>query len=203
MMTRRVYRAVVIGASAGGVDALLQILTHLPPDYALPVIIVQHLHPRQQGSALIYTFKCCALPVKEAEEKEPVVAGSIYVAPPNYHLLIEDDYTFSLSIDPQVKYTRPSIDVLFESAADAYGAQLVAVILSGANDDGADGLRRIKACGGLVVVQQPSTAEASYMPQAALSAVQSDHILYPSEIGKFLFSLGAAEQMPEAHRVEE
>ncbi len=191
-MNKNKYEAVVIGASAGGSAALAQLLPRLPPTFPLAVIIVRHLHPLQAGLPFAYQTRDWALPVKEADEKEPVRPGWIYFAPPNYHLLIESDRTFALSIDERVNYVRPSIDVLFESAAEVYGAGLVGVILSGANQDGAAGLRRIKERGGLAVVQDPATAEVALMPQAALAMAQIDYVLPPAEIGALLARCGAA-----------
>lgn len=185
------YRAIVVGASAGGFAALKSVLPALPAGYPLPVIVVQHLHPWQDGAALLYAAGCCPLQVKEAEEKEPIQAGTIYFAPPNYHLLIEDDETFALSIDEKVNYTRPSIDVLFESAAAVYGAQLVGVILSGGNQDGAAGLWAIKQHGGLAIVQDPACAEVVIMPRAAISATQVDYVLPLEQIGQVLCKLAA------------
>jgi two-component system chemotaxis response regulator CheB len=170
--------------------ALVQILPALPANYPLPVIIVQHLHPRQNAPAILHTCSACNLPLKEANEKQAIERGSIYYAPPNYHLLVEEDRTFSLSIDSRVHFTRPAIDPLFESAADAYGRSLIGVILSGANQDGAQGLERVKARGGLAVVQDPAMAEADVMPRAAIAATQVDHVLSPHEIGALLVALG-------------
>jgi two-component system chemotaxis response regulator CheB len=127
--------------------------------------------------------------VKEAEEKEPIRTGYVYFAPPNYHLLIEDDLTFALSIDAKVNYSRPSIDVLFESAVHVYGSQVVAIILTGANNDGAQGIRLVKAQGGLAIVQDPQTADSPFMPKAALEATPVDGVLSPREIGRFLLKI--------------
>ncbi|MBN1876767.1 MAG: chemotaxis protein CheB, partial [Anaerolineae bacterium] len=137
------YQAIVIGVSAGGTTALKQLLPVFPRTYPLPLIIVQHLHPQQDKTLIELYNNLSALTVKEADEKEPIRPGYAYFAPPNYHLLIEDDKTFSLSIDEKVNYARPAIDVLFESAVDVYGPHLIGVILTGANNDGAAGLRRI------------------------------------------------------------
>jgi len=183
------YRAVVIGASAGGTVALQKILPFLPAGFPLPVVIAQHLHPLQDGAAIVHYSGGCELVVKDVEEKESVRPGFVYFAPPNYHLLIEDDNTFSLSVDEKVHFTRPSIDVLFESAADAYGVNLVGIILSGANQDGAAGLLRIKQSGGLTVVQDPQDAEVNYMPKAAIEVANPDHILTAEGICKFLIEL--------------
>lgn len=183
------YKAVVIGASAGGTVALQKILSALPAKFPLPIVIAQHLHPLQEGAAIIHYAGGSALNVKDADEKESVRAGFVYFAPPNYHLLIEDDHTFSLSIDPKVHFTRPSVDVLFESAADAYGASLIGIVLSGANQDGAAGLLRIKQRGGLTIAQDPQDAEVSYMPKAAIETASPDRVLPAAEICKYLVEL--------------
>jgi len=183
------YRAVVIGASAGGTAALQKILPFLPAEFPLPVVIAQHLHPLQEGAAIVYYHGGSALTIKDADEKEQVRPGFVYFAPPNYHLLIEDDFSFSLSIDEKVHFTRPSIDVLFESAADVYGAGLIGIVLSGANQDGAAGLLRIKNRGGLTIVQDPQDAEVGYMPKAAMEAANPSHVLTAEGIRKFLIDL--------------
>jgi two-component system chemotaxis response regulator CheB len=168
--------AIVVGASAGAVDALLQILPSLPPAFPIPVLIVVHLPPTASVSLALVLSAHCRIPVKEAEDKEPIQAGTIYVAPPNYHLLVEPSRKLSLSMDEPVLFSRPSIDVLFESAADSYGTSVAGVILTGANSDGARGLRAIAAARGTVLVQEPASAEASAMPQAALEACPTAHV---------------------------
>jgi two-component system chemotaxis response regulator CheB len=183
------YRAVVIGASAGGIHAIKAIITALPRDFQLPVVIVQHLSPISDNYWITLMDGMSLLTVKEADEKEKIRKGTIYIAPPNYHLLIERDETFSLSVDPKVNYARPSIDVLFESAADAYTTQLIGVVLTGANNDGALGLRRIKEQGGLAIVQDPRTAESSSMPEAAIAATPVDYILPLEEIIQLLATI--------------
>ena len=188
-MTYR-FDAIVIGGSAGAMTALATLLPYFPEEYPLPVIIVLHLHPRQDRYFLEHFDKLCVLRVKEANEKEDVQAGYVYFAPPNYHLLIESNRTFSLSIEEKVNFSRPSIDVLFESAANVYGPRLAAIILTGANNDGAEGLRLIKEKGGLAIVQDPQSAESSYMPGAALQAVQPDFVLGLAEIGRWLAEAG-------------
>jgi two-component system chemotaxis response regulator CheB len=187
---KRKYKAVVMGSSAGGLAVLARILSVFPPDFRVPLIVVQHLHPRQGEFYIQYLNGRTALTVKEADEKEDIVGGYVYFAPPNYHLLIEEDETFSLSSDEKVNYSRPSIDVLFESAAETYGSALAGVILTGANNDGASGLNLIKKNGGLTVVQEPCSAESPYMPRAALELVDADYILSPEEIGTVLVTLG-------------
>ncbi len=183
------YQIIVIGGSAGAMAALSKLLPVFPAGYPLPIVIAQHLHPWQDDYHLEHFGDQCALTVKEAGDKEAIQAGHIYFAPPNYHLLINDDKTFSLSVDDKVNYARPSIDVLFESAADVYSPWLVGVILTGANNDGAEGMRLIKEKGGLTIVQDPKTAESSYMPKAAMEATQVDHVLPLSEIGKLLLQI--------------
>lgn len=163
-------RALVVGGSAGAVGALFRILPSLPEDFPLPVIIVVHLPPDGENLLPSLLDKRCQIAVKEAEDKEPIRPGTAFVAPPNYHLLVEPDFLLSLSQEEPVLYSRPSIDVLFESAADAYGDAVAGLILTGASADGARGLRALSDAGGRAYVQNPATAEASLMPQAALDA---------------------------------
>jgi two-component system, chemotaxis family, protein-glutamate methylesterase/glutaminase len=178
--------AVVIGASAGALESLSIILPALPAQSTLPFMIVVHLPPdRRSVIADIFRAKC-SVPVQEAEDKEPITDGTIYFAPSNYHLLIEADRTLSLSNDEPVLYSRPSIDVLFESAADAYGSALVAIVLSGSNHDGAAGLKAVVAAGGLGIVQRPDAAFASAMPEAAKAMSPSAQVLSLDEIAAYL-----------------
>ena len=161
--------AVVIGASAGGVEALAALLPALPPDSRAAIFIVLHL-PRDKPSLLVEIFAPkCALPVREAQDKEPVAPGTVYFAPSNYHLLVDRGPQTALSADDLVNHSRPSVDVLFESAADIYGNRLAGIILTGANEDGSVGLAAIHDRGGITVVQQPETAHS---PQMALSALK-------------------------------
>jgi two-component system chemotaxis response regulator CheB len=162
--------AVVIGGSAGAVASLSRILPSLPPDYPLPILIAVHVPVEKQSSIATLFQATCRLAVKEAEDKEPILRGTVYFAPPDYHLLVERDRHLSLSTDKPVNYSRPSIDVLFESAADAYRRSLLAVVLSGANLDGAQGCRAVCEAGGMALVQTPESAEARAMPEAALAA---------------------------------
>jgi len=167
-MSHVAARAVVIGASAGAVEALSHILPALPADYPLPILIVVHIPPdRKNMLAPLFQAKC-RMVVREAEDKEPALGGVIYFAPPDYHLLVETEGTLSLSTDDLVLYSRPSIDVLFESAADAFGAALVGVVLTGANEDGAKGLKAIADAGGTALVEDPLSAYVNTMPIAAL-----------------------------------
>jgi two-component system chemotaxis response regulator CheB len=168
------YEAVVIGASAGGLEALKTILPALPPSFALPIAIVQHIGEHSGDFMVEYLNTISHITVKEAEDKEPLRAAHAYFAPAGYHLLIEADHIFSLTIDSRVNYSCPSIDVLFESAADAFAASLIGIVLTGANSDGSHGLQRITARSGLAIVQNPDNAQADCMPKAALAATHVD-----------------------------
>src|ERR1700761_4480588 len=159
---------IVIGASAGGVQALSELLPALPAESKTAVFVVLHL-PRDRPSLLVEVFSHkCLLTVREAQDKEPVGPGTVYFAPPNYHLLVDAGPQLSLSADDLVHHSRPSIDVLFESAVDVYGARLLGIVLTGANDDGAEGLAAIHAAGGITVIQQPDSAQAKQMVVSAL-----------------------------------
>ena len=183
------YEAIVIGVSAGGIMTLNTILRHLPSDFALSIIIVQHQHPHSDAFIAEFLDNRCSLTVKQADEKEIIMPGKIYIAPPNYHLMIEEDRTFSLTIDKRVHYARPSIDILFETAADVFNEKLVGIILTGANDDGSRGLKKIKESGGLTIVQDPDTAEIDTMPKAAIASTKIDYILPLEKIGPFICTL--------------
>ena len=175
-------RALVVGASAGAVDALSALLPAVPKDARIPLVVVVHLPPNR-ASLLPELFATrCAVRVCEPLDKEPMSPGTIWFAPPNYHLLLELDACFSLSIDEPLNFSRPSIDVLFESAADALGRKLCAIVLTGANEDGARGARVVRERGGLVVVQDPSTAVASDMPRAAISRANPQFVATLPEI---------------------
>ena len=181
--------AVVIGASAGGIEALGQLLPALPARMRQPVLIVQHL-PRDRPSLLVDIFAPrCALRVQEAEDKEPIVAGTIYFAPPDYHLLVDHGPSLALSADALINFSRPSIDVLFESAADVYGSHLLGLILSGANDDGSIGLAAVHRAGGITAVQAPNTATVPTMPAAAMKKTPVDFVLPLDQITGLLKAL--------------
>jgi two-component system, chemotaxis family, protein-glutamate methylesterase/glutaminase len=181
--------AVVIGASTGGVEALNEILPALPATFRPAVLIVLHL-PRERPSLLVEIYeKRCALPVREADDKEPVEPGTVYFAPPDYHMLVEKSRQIALSTDEPVHFSRPSIDVLFESAADVYGERLLGIILTGANEDGAAGLHAIHRAGGVTVVQQPDSAKVPLMVVSALQRNPADFILSLPEIGELLKGL--------------
>ncbi len=183
------YEAVVIGVSMGGLSALKRILGPLPASFPLPIIVVQHIGATSDSLWVSMLNNMTALTVKEAEEKELALPGYVYVAPANYHLLIEKNRTFSLSADAKVNYARPSVDVLFDSAADAFRHQLIGIVLTGANHDGAQGLKNIQDCGGLPVVQDPETAEAATMPKYAIAATKTTHVLSIEKIVDLLIQL--------------
>lgn len=175
--TQRNFRAVVIGVSTGGVQALSSLLGHLPAHFPVPILIVQHIGAETGDGLARLLNRHSALRVKEADEQDELIPGTVFLAPANYHLLVEAGGTLSLSADAPVSYARPSVDVLFESAAEAFGAQLIGIILTGANFDGSRGLARIKQKGGIAIVQDPADAEAAQMPQAALAATSVDHVV--------------------------
>lgn len=183
------YQALVIGASLGGMQVIRSLLLALPADYALPVIVVQHVSDSSKGALADFLDRQCRIRVKEAEEKEPIRAATVYLAPANYHLLVERDRSFTLTVDERVNYARPAIDVLFETAADCYRAGLVGVLLTGANADGARGLQHIRERGGLAVVQDPLTAESPVMPRAGIHLAQPQQVLGPEGIERLLLSL--------------
>jgi two-component system, chemotaxis family, protein-glutamate methylesterase/glutaminase len=183
--------AVVIGASAGALDVLSNLLPGLPADYRLPILIVVHLPPDKTSLLAQLLRARCAIRVREAEDKEPIEPGVAYFAPPDYHLLVEQDKRLSLSDDEPVLFSRPSIDVLFESAADAYGDGLIGVVLTGANSDGANGLKAVVEAGGVAVVQSPKGAYAVAMPEAAIAACPDARVLPVNEIAAYLREVGA------------
>lgn len=181
--------ALVIGGSAGSLEVLLKILPGLSSTLPFPIIIVLH---RKSGKDNILPDLLGAktkLRVKELEEKEKIESSTIYVAPPDYHLLFENDKSFALDSSEKVNFSRPSIDVSYESASDVFGRNLAALLLSGANSDGSAGLKYIKKTGGLVMVQAPETAVVSFMPEAALELVQPDAVLTPDEMPAYINNL--------------
>jgi two-component system, chemotaxis family, protein-glutamate methylesterase/glutaminase len=178
----------VVGSSAGGLRAVSTLLSGIPADFAAAVVVAQHRSVASSDALARLLQASSPLPVREAEDKDPLTPGQVYLAPPDYHLLV-DRNALSLSVTDRVQYSRPSIDVLFESAADSYGSHVVAVVLTGANADGAKGLARVHAAGGVTVVQDPETAESAAMPQAALATGAADKVLPLSEIATFLVHL--------------
>jgi two-component system chemotaxis response regulator CheB len=189
---------IAVGASWGGLKALRAIAHGLPAHFRVPITFVQH---RSKESAALRDLlqDCTSLIVCEVEDKQPIMGGYVYLAPPDYHLLVDGD-EFSLSVDEPVRYSRPSIDVFFESAAERFGPEAVGVVLTGANEDGAEGLRQITARGGLGIVQDPRTAESAIMPRAALKAVPTAHALPLERIAPYLVSLTAGGESPRARR---
>ncbi len=175
------YEALLIGGSAGSVEAVLELLPLLPASLPLAIVLVLH---RRTGESLLPNLlrHKTAWQVKEADEKETLRTGTIYVAPADYHLLIEKDKSFSLDYSEKINYSRPSIDVTFEAAADVYGRAVMALLLSGANHDGTVGLQKIKEGGGFVMVQDPDEASVRYMPQYALTQLTADSVVKISEV---------------------
>jgi len=190
------YEAIVIGVSSGGMNALKFISSALPADFSIPIIIVQHVSARSDNEWIKLLNKKSNLTIKEADEKEKIETGNVYIAPANYHLMIENDKTFSLTIDEYVNFARPSIDVLFESAAEAYKDKLIGVVLTGSNNDGSKGIKRIKELGGMAIIQDPETAESPIMPASVIAAclsgrqaVQPDYILSLEKIVQLLIKI--------------
>lgn len=183
------YEAIVIGVSSGGLNAMKIMFSLLPKDFNTSIIIVQHIGAHSDNQWIKLLNDKSNLFIKEADEKEIIEKGNVYIAPPNYHLLIEKDKTFSLTIDERINYARPSIDVLFESAAEAYKDKLIGVILTGSNNDGTKGIKRIQEYGGLSIIQDPKTAESAYMPASAIAAIKPDYILSLEDIIKLLIKI--------------
>lgn len=187
------YEAVVIGVSSGGMQAMKVLFPQLPKDFPVPIIVVQHIGAHSDSVWISILNKECKLTIKEADEKEAIKKGHIYIAPPNYHLLVEKDKTFSLSTEGRVNYARPAIDVLFETAAEAYNDTLIGVILTGSNHDGTLGMKRIKQCGGMTIAENPATAFSSYMPECAIKTMQPKHIVQLENIVELLINITTPE----------
>ena len=183
------YEAIVIGVSSGGMNAMKVMFSLLPMGFNTPIIIVQHLGAHSDNQLIKLLNDKSNLSIKEADEKEKIENGKVYIAPPNYHLMIERDKTFSLSVDEPVYYARPSIDILFESAAEAYRDKLIGVILTGSNSDGTVGFKKINEYEGLTIAQDPKTAESAYMPASAIAAIKPDYILSLEDIIKLLIKI--------------
>ena len=179
------FEIVVVGASSGGLKAVQTLLGGLPSEFPLPLAIVQHRGPNAESGLCEYLNRHSNLPVIEPEDKDEILPGHTYLAPRDYHLIV-DKGSFALSVDPPVSFARPSIDVLFESAADEYQARVIGVILTGSNHDGARGLARIKERGGFVLVEDPQSANFQRMPQAAIDETQVDRVLPLEDIAPFL-----------------
>ncbi|MEO7444636.1 MAG: chemotaxis protein CheB [Ferruginibacter sp.] len=178
--------ACIIGGSAGSLDILLEIIDAIPPDCKYIFIII--IHRKKDGESVLRSLLQARtkLPVIEVEDKDPILPGRIYLATPDYHLLLEKESYFSLDYSEKVHFSRPSIDVSFESAALCCGEATVGILLSGANEDGASGLKLIQQCGGKTIVQDPDFSDASYMPQKALDIIKPDAILRPGNVKEVL-----------------
>lgn len=188
-MNERSIKAIVIGTSAGGIDALMTILPRLPASFRLPIAVVVHLAKERQSRLAEVFRNHMAIPVHEAADKEDIRSGTLYFAPTDYHLSVESDYSFSLSGEPPLHFSRPAIDMLMESAAATYGAGLVGILLTGANSDGAKGMQTIQQYGGITIVQDPHEAQIATMPQSAINIMQPDFILPLAEIHTLLLHL--------------
>lgn len=199
-MTSPLYEIAVVGTSWGGLAALRELVAALPKDLTMPVVLIQHRHKQSDNALPRFLQDRTQLRVCEVEDKAPIEPGSVYVAPPDYHLLIEREY-FTLSVEEPIRYSRPSIDLTFSSAADTFGAKAIGAVLTGANADGAEGLRRIASRGGLALVQEPATAESPTMPAAALKAVPNARVMTIAQIGALIGELGAMREDPRAARV--
>jgi len=184
-------KLLLIGGSAGSLQVMFSLLTALGNDFPVPVLVVLHRNSAFDSSLEELFFSRTALVTKEVEEKEVPAAGTVYLCPADYHVLVESDHSFSLDYSERVHFSRPSIDVAFKSAADIYGAGTIAVLLSGGNADGAEGLAYVKERGGVTVVQDPMSAEVPYMPQQAITRMHPDHILPAEEISAFIRGLAA------------
>lgn len=179
----------MIGGSSGSLDVILKFLPKLKAPLSFPIILVLHRKSMPDSVlADLFSYKT-EIRVKEIEDKEPVTDDAIFIAPPDYHLLIEKGNLFSLDVSEKINYSRPSIDVTFESAAERYGSSLVCILLSGSSVDGVEGLRKVKSIGGMAVVQDPSTAESPYMPTQAISEGQADKIIKADDLADFINSL--------------
>lgn len=183
------YRLVVMGGSAGSLDAILSIVTRLPADTRAAFVIVVHRKNSQDSILENLLSTRSNMKVKEVEDKESILPNFIYIAPADYHLLIEDRQTFSLDSSEKVHYSRPSIDVTLESAVTVFGADIIAVLLSGANADGSEGLKQVKEAGGFVIVQDPLSAQVNYMPQHALNKVAPQVVAHADAIADLLTNL--------------
>lgn len=183
---KRDLKVVVIGGSAGSLSVLFEIFPALSPDLNTTIILVLHRKNSADSALSDLLATKTVIPTKEVEDKDPILPGNIYLAPADYHLLIEKDYTFSLDYSEKINFSRPSLDVTFESAADVFGPSLTAILLSGANEDGTAGLTTVKQSGGFIVAQKPETAQMPFMPQYAIAHTDIDMVLDVKEITDFI-----------------
>ena len=181
--------ALLIGGSAGSLEVILKLLPGLNPALPFPVVIILHRKPGKDDILTNLLASRTKMVVKEVEEKEEMLPSTLYIAPPNYHLLIENDHTFSLDASEKVNFSRPSIDVSFESAAEVFKENLVCLLLSGANSDGTAGLKTVKEYGGMALVQNPASAVVSFMPESAIANVEVDAVLKSSEMSEYINNL--------------
>jgi two-component system chemotaxis response regulator CheB len=180
------YDAIVIGVSAGGLNALIKIFSSIRKDLQVPIIVTQHLHPSDKSDLPDILNSKSRVKVMEVSDNMKIIPNQIYIGPPDHHLLINENKAFSLSKDAKLKHSRPSIDLMFNSASMVYGSRLVAVLLTGANNDGADGMKTIRQNGGFTIAQDPETAEFNAMPQSAIDTGMVDKILNLKEITDFI-----------------
>ncbi|MDD2364926.1 MAG: chemotaxis protein CheB [Desulfuromonadaceae bacterium] len=185
----KTFKAIVIGVSTGGVTALKKLLGGLPTDFPLPILVVSHISPDSDDGLAVLLDTLCSIHVKEANEGELIMPGTVYLAPANYHLLLERDSTIAFSIDSPVNFARPSVDVLFESAADVYNKTLIGILLTGAGNDGSKGMLKIKNRGGTVIVQDPVDAEMDSMPKSALQLLKADYVVCLKNIPELLHNI--------------
>ncbi len=186
-------KLLVIGGSAGSIEVIIKILEKLNKNLAIAIVIIIHRKRTSDASLTKLFNNKSTILVTEADEKEPILPGRIYLAPADYHLLIENDYTLSLDMSEKVQFSRPSIDVTFESAADVYGESLAALLLSGANSDGAQGLLTIANSGGITIVQNPASAEVDFMPKAAIFKTVVDYIIETKDLPGLVNDMSAAQ----------
>lgn len=180
---------IIIGGSAGSLQVVFYLLGQCRPDFQTPILVVLHRDPQGISKLAELLASKTTLDVKEIEDKEPIEKGCVYVCPPDYHTLIEDDLSFSLDYSEKINFSRPSIDVTFRSGADVFGKNLVCILLSGANSDGADGLSYVREHHGITIVHNPEEAEVSYMPQQALLQGKADHVFNKNEIAEYMQQL--------------
>lgn len=192
-------KLIAIGGSAGSLQVILDLLDVLPPDFPIPMLVVLHRNGLLASGLEELLAARTKLRCKEVEEKEPIVPGTLYLCPPDYHVLVEQDHSFSLDYSERVHFCRPSIDVTFLSAAEAYTSRLLALLLSGGNADGSEGLLSVKERGGVTLVQDPATAEVAFMPARAIDSVKPDLVIQAAEIPPFIRKLGAGLPPGQAH----
>lgn len=186
---KRSFKAVALGVSTGGVDALKLLLGELPAGFPIPVLVVSHISPDAGNGLALLLDSLCAIRVKEADEGELIAGGTVYIAPPNYHLQLERDSRISLSVDPHVNFARPSVDVLLTTAADSLGKYLIGVVLTGAGSDGSKGLKQVEIHGGITIVQDPADAVADSMPRSALAMLKPDYLVGLKNLSGLLINL--------------